>query len=218
MKLRYFKENKYFTGLWLAYLLVCTLILLFSKQGDSIRFFSDNRIEFFDVFFKYGTKMGEELAYLVLVLVLLFVGYGKSLITGLTGIVVMFLSYPLKQIFSHPRPKMFFKNLGELKDLNLVEGVELHSHFTSFPSGHTMSAFALYGLLSFMFYKSKPKLSALLFLPALLVALSRVYLVQHFVKDILLGGLLGYLIGFIMFLFLRWIEGKSIMRKRIPIF
>jgi membrane-associated phospholipid phosphatase len=212
------KANSFFSIAWILYLVVCICILLFSKQGDSIRFFSENRIEFWDVFFKYGTKLGEEVAYLFIVVLLLFVGYGKAIITGLTGIIVMFLSYPLKQLFSHPRPKLFFKNLGELKDLNLVEGVELHNHFTSFPSGHTMSAFALYGLLSFMFYKNKPKFAAFLFFPALIVALSRVYLVQHFVKDVFFGGLIGYMIGLVMYLILQRLEQNKNMVKRISIF
>lgn len=215
--MKFLKANKIFTLAWVIYLLVCILLLVNSKQGDSIRFFSENRIGFFDLLFKHGTKLGEEFAYLIVVIILLFVGYGKAIITGLTGFVVMILSFPMKQFFSHPRPKMFFKNLGELNDLNLVEGVELHSHFTSFPSGHTMSAFALYGLLSFIFCKSRPRLAMFLFIPALLVALSRVYLAQHFVKDILFGGFLGYIIALLMYLILLRIEKYSKMRKHLSI-
>ena len=212
-----FRENKLFTIAWLGFILVCLFIVLNGKQGDGIRFFSENRSFLGDGMFAYGTKMGEEIAYLVLVLILLFVGYGKAIMVGITGLIVTICSYPLKMYFSHPRPKLYFKKLGELDDLNLVEGVELHSQFTSFPSGHTMPAFALYGLLSFMFRKNW-KLQLFFFVCALMVATSRVYLVQHFVKDVLLGAFIGYGIAFIMYKLLERLEGKNIFIKKIGLF
>ena len=209
-----FRENKLFTIAWFGFILSCLIIVFSGKQGDGIRFFSENRSFFGDGIFAYGTKMGEEIAYLVLVVLMLFVGYGKALMVGLTGLIVTICSYPLKMYFSHPRPKLFFKKLGELDQLNLVEGVELHSQYTSFPSGHTMSAFALYGLMSFIFRKHW-KWQLVFFACALIVATSRVYLVQHFVKDVLLGAVIGYLIAFLMYKLLEVLERKKVFLKNL---
>lgn len=209
------KENSVFTIGWAMFLALCLAMLMLSEQGDLIRFFADNRSIFGDNLFKYGTLLGEEPAYVIIVIFLLFVGVGRAIITGLTGIVVMISAYPLKHFFSHPRPKLFFEDLGELSQLSLVEGVELHGQFTSFPSGHTMSAFALYGILSLMFGQKNKVLAFVFISCAILVALSRVYLMQHFVKDIFVGAVLGYLVAIVMYALLQRLERFTFMKKKI---
>jgi undecaprenyl-diphosphatase len=62
---------------------------------------------------------------------------------------------------------------------------------TSFPSGHTAGSFAAALALS-TFY---PKDSALLFLLASGVGLSRVYLGHHFPSDVGVGAVLGLGVG-----------------------
>ena len=61
--------------------------------------------------------------------------------------------------------------------------------YSSFPSGHTFSAFAIY---TFFALVSKQKwVSLLCSLLAIGVGFSRVYLNQHFLEDIYLGSILG---------------------------
>ena len=90
-------------------------------------------------------------------------------------------------------------------ELRLVEGVEVYIGATSFPSGHTMAGFALFGLLAFLLPKRYKGAALLFFLLALIVALSRVYLVQHFVKDIYLGAWLGLFIAILAW----WLFGRQ---------
>lgn len=61
----------------------------------------------------------------------------------------------------------------------------------SFPSGHTMTAFAVSVPVALHF----PAASAVLYGCALSVALSRVALGMHFLSDVVAGGALGWLLG-----------------------
>ena len=61
----------------------------------------------------------------------------------------------------------------------------------SFPSGHTMTAFAVWGVLAV----GLPVLSQLYLVIAILIGLSRVFLGLHYPTDVLAGALLGSSIG-----------------------
>jgi undecaprenyl-diphosphatase len=61
----------------------------------------------------------------------------------------------------------------------------------SFPSGHTMTAFAVWGAL----YIGTPTLSFLYLVIAFLIALSRVFLGLHYPTDVLVGAVMGGSIG-----------------------
>lgn len=63
----------------------------------------------------------------------------------------------------------------------------------SFPSGHTITAFAVATSLS-MFY---PEMIAGLFFCALSVAASRIVLGMHFLTDVIVGAAMGGLIGYV---------------------
>ena len=65
----------------------------------------------------------------------------------------------------------------------------------SFPSGHTMTAFSVVVPLS-LFY---PSLEPGLLFCAISIALSRILLGLHFLSDVLVGGALGALIGYIAY-------------------
>ena len=65
-----------------------------------------------------------------------------------------------------------------------------------------MSAFALYAFIAFCL-PNKKLVSLILFLFALLVGISRIYLVQHFLKDVYLGAIMGVMIGILLF----WAQG-----------
>ena len=61
----------------------------------------------------------------------------------------------------------------------------------SFPSGHTMTAFACATAIA-MFY---PATAAALFFFAFSIAVSRIVLGMHFLSDVIAGALVGALIG-----------------------
>lgn len=180
-------------------MLVGTFILFQIETGDGVRFFSNNRSFWGDLFFSYGTKVGEEPAYIIAAIVFLFVRFRYIFIIGFSGVLVTIVSHSTKALFSHDRPKVFFTKLGEIDQLNLIEGVKLLTGATSFPSGHTMSGFALFSLLAF-WSKEKKGAALFFFFCAVVVGVSRIYLVQHFVKDVYLGAIMGVAIGAILYL------------------
>ncbi len=65
----------------------------------------------------------------------------------------------------------------------------------SFPSGHSITAFAVATALG-LFY---PQLAAVLLMAALLIAVSRIFLGMHFFSDVLVGSALGILLGFVSY-------------------
>lgn len=80
----------------------------------------------------------------------------------------------------------------------LLEWLELLVHEEasfSFPSGHSASSFACAAALTCAFGKK----GALAFIPAALIALSRIYVGVHYPSDVLIGAVLGSVVGVVVF-------------------
>src|SRR5262245_16453841 len=89
----------------------------------------------------------------------------------------------LKRRFRRPRP-------CDLAPHPLFGDIKAPDRF-SFPSGHTMNAFAINAALALQY----PLLAPLLVVVAASIAASRVVLGLHFVSDVVVGALLGTCIG-----------------------
>lgn len=190
-------ENRVFFTCFICYFLLGGLLLLSIEHGDSILFFSDQRNAWTDAFFRYWTHLSEVPMYGLLALILLFIRIRHSLFTITVGIGAAVISLGAKAFFARNRPVSFFQEIDLFDRITLVDGYglsELYTGATSFPSGHTLSAFALYGYLAFIAPR-KGWFGAFLFHVALLVGLSRIYLVQHFLEDVYVGALLGTLLA-----------------------
>ena len=68
------------------------------------------------------------------------------------------------------------------------------THFTSFPSGHTTTAFAVATVLATE-YKDKPIVPILAYTVATFTGLSRIHDNRHWASDVFMGAALGYSIG-----------------------
>jgi membrane-associated phospholipid phosphatase len=108
---------------------------------------------------------------------------------GLAGIAVTLL----KDYFERARPPLSHPTLDPV-------GVLPAS--TSFPSGHSATAFAAAVAVGFV----SPRLRKPLLTLAVLVAASRVYLGVHYATDVLAGSLLGAAIGLAIGLAVRWAQ------------
>lgn len=105
---------------------------------------------------------------------------------GYAGLIAFFASGAMVQVakflWDRPRP------LLALYDVRIV-GEPLFVH--SFPSGHTMTAFAVMVAWAIML----PRLKWVLLLLATATGFSRIYLGAHFPLDVICGAALGALIG-----------------------
>lgn len=206
--IKFFRANIFFLFPCLLFFIVGSVILIQIEKPDSIIFFSERRTDFLNIFFKYFTKMGEGLLYLFFFLFFLNRKLKEGLGILLVAILVSIVSFIAKRIFGHYRPIIFLEELGIDETINFVEGVSLNVGKTSFPSGHTMSAFALYGIVSFMIARKKGR-GAILFLIALMIGISRIYLVQHFFQDVYVGAMVGLIIGMLVFFFINHSKYKN---------
>ena len=149
----------------------------------------------FDFFFFYFTWVGSGLVYGVFVLSMILFGKKKFYTALLASIICLLISLIMKNIFfaGEQRPLTFF---GDTVPVYVPEGVPLLL-YGSFPSGHTMSAFSMFTLAAF-FFEGRGK-QIIFFIAAVLVGVSRVYLMAHFIEDVIIGSLLGFVISVLSF-------------------
>lgn len=189
----------YISAFFLLWGLAAYALFAIVEKGDVILFFAGHRTDFLNAFFVFCTQIGEAYVYALATTAFLFIAYSKTMSIGINAIFVLLFSGALKYYFKHERPVNYYDKLLEQPDLpNYVPDVELLQGWTtSFPSGHTISAFAFYTLLAFFISNQWGKLLCLL--AAVLVGVSRMYLVQHFLKDVTSGMLTGFLIALFVF-------------------
>ncbi|MFN0274530.1 MAG: phosphatase PAP2 family protein [Chitinophagales bacterium] len=148
-----------------------------------------------DIFFKYLTHLGGTVPMIIITGILLFIRFSYAIVFFINTTIVFFLTIGLKMIFDTERPLLYF---GENDELHYVSGVTILKDF-SFPSGHTSNAFCMY--LTLAFFVSNHFVKGLLCVTAILVGISRVYLLQHFLVDIFFGALIAIVVTHALMMF-----------------
>lgn len=175
-----------FLGFCLWLILVSVLIQILGNK-ELFLVINQNLTKDYGMIFKYLTCLGE--GWFIFPISLWFLlrrlDYG-TIILGAYGLASLISSIMKHFIFKGvPRPKVVFQNLG----FYTVEGVDLHS-FNSFPSGHTLSAFAVFTAMAFVL--KRPRWDMFWLILAMFTGLSRVVLGQHFPMDVLAGSVIGF--------------------------
>ncbi len=174
------------------------IVVLFSKREGFILLNNYHNVAL-NIFFVNYTFLGDGIFALALaaflfyrkqkkLALLILIAYASS---GLTAQV-------MKNIIYAPRPRIYFEASQYIYHLDNFGNSG--GGASSFPSGHTTSAFALATIAALWFRKNW--LSFLLATAAALVGYSRIYLAQHFLVDVLSGAGIGVVSGTITFIML----------------
>ncbi len=182
-----------FCCLYATFLLAGVVFFLTLKHGDMVLFINRHSNEIFDPIMVFFTDLGLGSYMIILVLLLSFWKVRYS-IMGLIDMafVGIFAGVGKRLAFAdRGRPMMYFYYDDFTRFIHTAE----LNYFFSFPSGHTMTAFAIMALLTYIV--GKRWLAVVFFLLALMVGFSRMYLLQHFFLDVYFGSLFGMISCFL---------------------
>lgn len=166
--------------------------LLFSHGDEAVfRFVNLNHSPFLDVLMYRSTLLGEGLVIGIVLLVLLGLprlrNWWYFTAAILCNVLPSIITQVIKRSVDAPRPLKFFGEAGWVH--TLPEWPRLMEH--SFPSGHTCGAFGFFTFMALLLPARYRILGLVLFLLALLVAYSRIYLAVHFLADVYVGSIIG---------------------------
>jgi membrane-associated phospholipid phosphatase len=170
-----------------------------------------------DHLFYYITYLGHGITYLAM-LCLLFLcklSYRKLLIGVVSFVSMSSIVQLLKRVIfpGQLRPIALVPNPDQL---HLVAQVEL-LHDLSFPSGHAATIFTAVCFIYLSMPVKRVYSGCLLIMLAVLVSYSRMYLCQHFYKDIYVGMLIGGLVSIVTFSYLLTWRVPAWLSEKIPI-
>ena len=163
-------------------------------------------IGFLDKFFSIITNVNN---WYIAYIILLGISFSKGGLKGKLAVIVVILLIVvtdqtgyrlLKEYFARPRP------CDILSDVLTPLGC---TGTYSFPSNHALNNFAA----AIFFYRLFPKLKWILFITALLISISRVYLGLHYPSDILGGAVIGLAFGYLFASGVLYIEKYLVDRK-----
>lgn len=184
---------------------LATLMLIYDK-GSLHLMLCDHHTAAGDVFFPAYTQVAEWGIYVVAVLLMLYkFGWGCFLLVS------NWIAGGIGQIIKHlahtPRPVTWFAEHCPDIQLPAIEGVDF-KEWNSFPSGHTITFFCLFLVLTMVLEERKPSLLLYSSTPLLLIGLaalgaySRIYMSMHFTEDIFAGIIIGVSVTALLGLFI----------------
>jgi membrane-associated phospholipid phosphatase len=187
----------YFHAAWLVFFVPACLCLLFHGKGDFSVWLNGQHSATLDELFATITYFGGFEMVTAIIVTLLLINLRLGLVLFINTAITLLITTALKILFDVDRPVVYF---NENMNLHYVEGITMLTEY-SFPSGHTSNAFAVYFTLAF--YSRRILVKVTLSLLAVFVALSRVYLLQHFLVDVLFGAAIAVLLSHVAILIMK---------------
>ena len=124
-----------------------------------------------------------------LIVLLIYKKHGLAFILTTALVVAIDDAFPhqvIKPLVGRPRP---------CHALDILKHIANCSNSFSFPSNHAVNAFTIASISS-LYFRNRAVI-IITFTAALMIALSRVYLGQHYPTDILAGAILGSAVGYL---------------------
>jgi membrane-associated phospholipid phosphatase len=186
----FLKNNSIPLSIYLLFLVAMCYIFLYKNRDDfhvQINQLVGNR--FIDAFFFYITFLGDGTVAVFILLISFFINVRLGIYLTLSFLIASLLTIFLKHQFfeDHFRPYWIYQYQNPYQ-VKKVDGVDLMI-YRSFPSGHATQAFAIFFACALVAIKKYYKF--LFVVVALLASFSRVYLAQHWLKDITAGSIIG---------------------------
>jgi membrane-associated phospholipid phosphatase len=175
------------SGILLSILMSAFLFIVNAMIGkaDFFLLLNDNLGKAADGIFVFFTFLGDGLWWIIILL--LFIFFRRRFLP------LLLFSFVFSEIFiemfksvlipNEPRP---IKAIADTSLIHTVSGVEMHA-VGSFPSGHTTQGFVFFLLACLMI--DRKWIVTVGFFYAVLIGYSRIYLAQHFPRDVA-GGML----------------------------
>ena len=185
-----------------------------------IEYLHDNHTPFLDFFFKYITKGGFEIFFVLIPVGCYWGNYGRTMEAknktnkqkeevwpfALNFVTILlhcwFILSIFKLVFTRPRPFQVNDLLSVIEEVKIVE--------FSYPSGHASASSLCWSFLYMSYYdvKKKHNIFIILFgvIACILVGISRVYFGVHYPHDIVAGYAMGISITI---LFRKYHNGKT---------
>jgi membrane-associated phospholipid phosphatase len=165
------------------------VFLILSEKGNEVLMINSLSNPMLDRFFLIITNIGVGGFAVIVALLLMLFNFKWSFLTLLSIAWTGLFTFIFKRIFfvSEPRPLHYFYYADFPRFIHEAPLI----YYNSFPSGHTMTTFALCFIICWL--SGNAKAGVVLFFMAFVVGLSRIYLLQHFGADVLAGSALGIL-------------------------
>ncbi len=179
------KSNKFFYYPYFLLLFLSLIVMSIFDKGYLTILLNDNHALPLDYFFKYFTYVGTGVFIIPFIIILYFKNKSWAYFIGANYAVNGPIIHLLKRVIisENYRPYWYLK-----REFYLIPGMDIQKLY-SMPSGHTNTAFFFFLGLSF-FTKNK-LLHFFFFNCAVLVAISRLYLYQHFLQDTVVGSMIA---------------------------
>ncbi len=139
------QTNPYKSWFLAPYLLIFVVLLAAVFQYPKAELhllMNSNHSPAADLFFRGLTEMGGVIPFIIIAGVIIY-RFRAGIFLLAAQLAGGILVYTLKNIFSAPRPKLYFELYHPELTLPVVEGFKLWSR-NSFPSGHSVTAFAFF--------------------------------------------------------------------------
>ncbi len=181
-------------------------------RGQDVLWLNGWHNTFLDLFFLVFTNAGDGVLFVPLVVIFLFVRFYLAVVLAASAAIHAVLISIFKRwlLAGATRPVMELDH----SLLHFVPGVDIHAHH-SFPSGHTASIFAIAFFLALTF--DRKIFTGLFFALAVVVASSRIYLLQHFLSDVAGGALIGVVSVVLAIVLFERFDSRPFFQRRMSL-
>ena len=191
------QDNKFFYYPYFLLLILSFAVIIQFNKGDLTIALNNSHSVGFDYFFKYFTYVGTGVFIIPMTILLYLKNRNWAYFIGACYAVNGPIVHLLKRVIitDNYRPYWALK-----REFYLIPGLDIQK-LHSMPSGHTNTAFFFFLGLSFF---TKNTLLHLVFLAcAVLVAVSRMYLYQHFLQDTVVGSIIAVVVTTSIYIFFK---------------